>query len=88
MKADADRWRPITKELWIKAAAIADSGINTKIAPEAWAGAISTMISAIKDGRPGDGFLAAVNLCGEQLARGLPPGAQSSKETTGRLVEI
>jgi putative membrane protein len=67
---------------------IAGSGINTKLAPEAWADAISTMISAIKDGRSADGLLAAVNLCGEQLARGLPPGPRSSKKTTGRLVEI
>jgi uncharacterized protein len=67
---------------------IAGSGINTKLAPEAWADAISTMISAIKDGRSADGLLAAANLCCELLARGLPPGPRSSKKTTGRLVEI
>jgi hypothetical protein len=51
---------------------------TSRIKSETWANAISTLISAIKDGRPGDGFVAAVNLCGEQLARHLPPGARKS----------
>jgi len=45
---------------------------TSRIKSETWANAISTLISAIKDGRPGDGFVAAVNLCGEQLGRHLP----------------
>src|SRR5262245_66317327 len=53
---------------------IADSGINAKVEPEAWSRAIAAMISAIKDGGPGDGFVAAVELCGEQLALNLPRG--------------
>src|SRR5262249_6109977 len=53
---------------------VADSGINSKVSPEVWADAIGAMISAIKDGRPGDGFVAAVGLCGTELARHFPPG--------------
>jgi len=54
---------------------IADSGINAKVQPEAWSKAIAAMISAIKDGHPGDGFVAAIELCGAELARHFPPGA-------------
>jgi len=46
---------------------VADSGINAKVQPDVWSKAVAAMISAIKDGRPGDGFVAAVELCGEQL---------------------
>jgi uncharacterized membrane protein YgcG/uncharacterized membrane protein len=67
---------------------LADSGVNAKIGPEAWVNAISTLVSAIQDGRPSDGLVAAVNLCGEQLAREFPPGARNSEETAGKLVEI
>ncbi len=67
---------------------IADPRINVEIEPETWASAVSTLISAIKDGRPGDGFVAAVNLCGEQLARPFPPGARNPDERPDKVVEI
>jgi len=67
---------------------IADSEVNAKIAPEAWVNAISTLVAAIKEGHLSDGFLAAVNLCSEELARHFPPEARNSKESAGRLVEI
>jgi len=52
------------------------------------AAAGAAMISAIKDGRPGDGFVAAVELCGEQLARYFPPGALNPDELPNKMVEI
>src|SRR5215467_2773637 len=67
---------------------VADSGINAKVQPEAWSKAIAAMISAIKDGRPGDGFVAAVELCGEQLALHFPPGALNPDELPNKVVEI
>jgi len=50
--------------------------------------AVAAMISTIKDGRPGDGFVAAVELCGEQLARYFPPGALNPDELPNKVVEI
>ena len=67
---------------------VADSGINDKVSPDAWTGAIAAMISAIRDGRPGDGFVAAVELCGAELARHFPPGALNPDELPNRVVEI
>jgi putative membrane protein len=67
---------------------VADSGINSKVSPEVWTGAIAAMISAIKDGRPGDGFVAAVGLCGTELARHFPPGMLNSDELPNKVVEI
>ena len=67
---------------------VADSGINAKVAPDVWAGAIAALISAIKAGRPGDGFVAAVELCGVELARHFPPGALNPNELPDKVVEI
>jgi putative membrane protein len=67
---------------------VADSGINSKVSPEVWTGAIAAMISAIKDGRPGDGFIAAVELSGAELACHFPPGTLNPNELPNREVEI
>jgi putative membrane protein len=67
---------------------VADSAINAKVTPEVWVGAIATMTAAIKEGRPGDGFVAAVELCGAELARYFPPGALNPDELPNRVIEI
>jgi putative membrane protein len=67
---------------------VADSGINAKVAPDAWTGAIAAMVSEIKAGRPGDGFVAAVELCGAELAQHFPPGELNPNELPDRVVEI
>src|SRR6516165_10293573 len=43
---------------------VADAGINAKVTREVWDEAIAVLIAAIKDGRPADGFVAAVEQCG------------------------
>ena len=48
---------------------VADSGINAKVAPDAWTRAVDAMVAAIKAGRPGDGFIAAVELCGAEILK-------------------
>jgi putative membrane protein len=67
---------------------VADSGINAKVTPDAWTGAVAALVSAIKAGRPGDGFVAAIELCGTELARHFPPGALNPNELPNRVVEI
>jgi putative membrane protein len=67
---------------------VADSGINAKVTPDAWASAVAAMVAAIKAGRPGDGFVAAIELCGAELARNFPPGALNPDELPDRVVEI
>jgi len=67
---------------------VADSGINAKVAPDAWAGAVAALVGEIKTGRPGDGFVAAIELCGAELARNFPPGDLNPNELPDRVVEI
>ena len=72
------------------ATVIADEGIHGKVDPETWNGAIDILIAAIKDGRPADGFVGAVERCGAVLAEHYPrpPGAVKAEELPDKLVEI
>jgi putative membrane protein len=67
---------------------VADAGINAKVTPEVWAHAIASMISAIRAGRPGDGFVVAVEQCGAVLEQHFPPGSLDRDELPNKVVEI
>jgi putative membrane protein len=65
---------------------IADSGINDKVSPEVWNKAVRAMIEKIKQDRPIDGFIEAIEICGEVLAKHFPPGAINKNELPDKLV--
>lgn len=69
---------------------VPDAGIAQKVAPEAWQNAAAALTSAVKDSRPGDGFVAAIEQCGAILAEHFPviPDAVNPNELPDRLVEI
>jgi putative membrane protein len=69
---------------------IADAGINEKVTPEVWQKAVSDLTAAIKAGRIGDGFVAAIAQCGAVLAEHfpLPPGSTNPNELPDKLIEI
>jgi putative membrane protein len=67
---------------------IADAGINAKVTQDVWDNAIAALIAAIKGGRAGDGFVAAIEMCGAVLAQHFPPGALNPDELPDKLVEI
>jgi putative membrane protein len=67
---------------------VADAGINAKVMPQVWDQAIAALIDGMKEGRAGDGFVAAVVQCGAVLAEHFPPGALNRDELPNRLVEI
>ena len=65
---------------------VADAGINAKVSPEVWDRAVKAMIEKIKQGQPVDGFLEAIRICGEVLAKHFPPGAINKNELPNKLV--
>jgi len=67
---------------------VADSGINAKVAPAVWQDAVDAALEAIKDGRIGDGLVAAVGRCGAVLAEHFPPGAINRDELPNKVVEM
>jgi len=58
------------------------------VTPQVWDAAIAALIAGIKQGRAGDGFIAAIEQCGAVLAENFPPGALNRDELPNRLVEI
>ncbi len=69
---------------------VADAGINEKVMPEVWDKAMEALTSAIKAGRPADGFVAAIEQCGAVLAEHFPrpQGSVDPDELPDKLVEI
>lgn len=67
---------------------IADAGINEKAPPAIWDEAIAALVTAIKDDRPTDGFILAIERCGAALAHHFPPGALNRNELPDKLLEI
>ena len=67
---------------------VADAGINDRVSSEVWDDAVEALVSAVKDGRPGDGFVAAIERCGAVLAEHFPPGALKRDELPDKLLEI
>lgn len=69
---------------------VADAGINEKVMPDVWSKAVAALTAGIKAGRPGDGFVAAVEQCAAVLAEHfpVPPGAVNPDELPDKVVEI
>jgi putative membrane protein len=69
---------------------VPDAGIAQKVSGEAWDKVVASLASAIRQGRPGDGFVSAIAQCGVLLAEHLPaaPGSANPNELPDRLVEI
>jgi len=67
---------------------IADAGINEKVGTGVWSDAVTTLVTAIKAGRPADGFVAAIEKCGAVLTAHFPPGALERDELPDKLLEI
>src|SRR3546814_1730236 len=66
---------------------VADRAIHSRVEPEEWGRIAAGLVDALKDGRPGDGLVAAVEQSGELLARHFPPDVRNPNELPDRLIE-
>ena len=67
---------------------VADAGIDAKVPQAVWDDAVAVLVAAIGEGRPADGFVAAVERCGAVLAAHFPPGTLNRDELANRLLEL
>ncbi|WP_240623385.1 TPM domain-containing protein [Brevundimonas lutea] len=67
---------------------VADEGIHARVDQDVWADAVAALVRGLKAGAPGDGFVAAIELCAEVLAREFPPAPHNPDELANRLVEL
>lgn len=67
---------------------VADEGIHAKVEAEVWGDVMDALVRKLKTGDPAAGFVDAVRLCGEILARHFPPRPGDVNELADRIVEI
>ena len=67
---------------------VADAGINDKVSAGVWDEAVAILVKAIQQGRPAEGFVAAIEQCGAVLATHFPRGALKRDELADKLLEI
>jgi putative membrane protein len=67
---------------------IADDEIAARVPQSAWQGAVDALIAHMRDGHIADGFIAAIDACGNELARHFPRAAGSRNELPDRIYVI
>ena len=71
-----------------RAEIVADEAIASKVAPEVWGEAMAAMLVHIREGRIGDGLVAAIGKVGEVLAEHFPLAEGDINELPDRLIEV
>ena len=67
---------------------IADDGIAARVPQSHWQAAIDVLIAHTRDGRIADGFLAAIDKCGDELAAHFPRTDTARDELPDRIYVI
>jgi putative membrane protein len=67
---------------------IADEGIAARVTKAQWQGAIDTLVGHMRDGHVADGFIAAIETCGDVLATHFPSSGNERSELPDRLYLI
>jgi putative membrane protein len=67
---------------------IADKGIDAKVGKAAWERTVETLVSAIKQGRTAEGFIAAVRDCGDKLAEHFPARVRNPNELADSVTQL
>jgi putative membrane protein len=67
---------------------IADEGIAARVPQSEWQGAIDTLVAHVRGGRIADGFIAAIDVCGSELAMHFPRTNTDRDELRDRIYLI
>jgi putative membrane protein len=67
---------------------IADDGISARVPKSQWQAAVDALVAHMRDGRIADGFVAAIDLCGNELAKHCPRTETSRDELPDRIYLI
>jgi putative membrane protein len=67
---------------------VADDGIVARVPQSQWQGAVDALVSHMREGRIADGFVAAINVCGDELARHFPRTETTRDELPDRVYVI
>ncbi len=67
---------------------IADDGIADRVPQSEWQGAIDALVTHMRDGRIADGFIVAIEKCGNVLATHFPSNDEDRNELRDRIYVI
>jgi putative membrane protein len=67
---------------------IADESISARVPQAQWQAAVDALVVHMRDGRIADGFVAAIELCGRELAQNFPRTAETRDELPDRIYLI
>lgn len=67
---------------------IADEGISARVPQSTWQGAVDALVAHMRSGDIADGFVAAINVCGNELATHFPRTEASRHELPDRVYLI
>jgi putative membrane protein len=67
---------------------IVDDGISARVPQSQWQAAVDALVAHMRDGHMADGFVAAVDLCGSELAKHFPRMEASRDELPDRIYLI
>lgn len=67
---------------------LADTGIAEKVPQAMWQDIVDRLTERIGDGRPADGFVAAIVEIGNLLAQHFPPGTANTNELPNKLIML
>jgi putative membrane protein len=67
---------------------IADEGIAALVPQSEWQAAVDALIAHMRDGRIADGFVAAIDVCGNKLAKHFPRNTASTDVLPDRIYLI
>jgi putative membrane protein len=67
---------------------VADDGIAARVHQNEWQAAVDALVTHMRNGHIADGFITAIELCGNQLARHFPRTEASRDELPDRIYFI
>lgn len=67
---------------------IADDAVASRVRPSEWQTAIDALIAHIRDGRIAEGFIAAIDICGNELTTHFPRGEAHQEPLPDRIYLI
>jgi len=67
---------------------IVDDGIAARVPQTEWQGAVDALVAHMRDGRIADGFVAAIEICGDELAAHFPRAETTHDELPNRIYLI
>ena len=71
-----------------RAEIVADEAITKVTTPETWGEAMAALVADVKEGRPADGIVAAIEQVGVVLATHFPRSSADTNEIPDKLIEL